>query len=369
MNRTFLVFCLKAALLSSTLLQAQGRDALFRLNSDFVSGAYFQSWSKSDDRVSQFSIPINYILPITSRLNFDITSGLAYAERTTAINGLDGLIDTRVRASYLTLSDNLLLTAYLTFPTGISRLKGDQNEVASALSDDALNFRTPNYGQGYRLNLGGAYAKKVSRYLILGGGAAFLLKKAFKPFAGNELEYQPGNEMVLTLGIDIGGKTLKLATDASYISYQADKSAGQDIFKSGNKLYINSRLLYNAQPFALTLYLQNRSKGKNEKGIGLLAEEALNSNGNQIDVGGIVSFLLGRSTTIKPLFGVKIYSKNEYLDRGALLYSVGSGLEHRFSRRISFDGILRFSKGELKSLNSSTGVTGIEIGGGIRYRL
>jgi len=346
------------------------KPGLFRSN-DFATNVYFQSWNVDGDRTSQLSVPVTYILPLSRKLNLDITTGAAFAQRTTAANRLDGPIDTRVRTSLLLLKEKLLLSAYLTFPTGKSKLGGDQNEVASALADDALGFRVPNYGHGLHLNLAVVYAQKISRGLVLGPGAAFLQKGEFEPFEDTALDYSPGHEIALTMGVDIGGSKFKMTGDVSYIIYQADKANDVEIFRSGNKLLLQAQWILNARVFGLTLYLRNRSKGKNERGrlFGDLEGETRNSNGNQLDVGSISSFAVGRKTTVQGFLSAKIYARNQFGDRGALIVSVGSGLKQRISRRLALEISARFSQGRLKTQDSLTNVTGIEVGGGFRIRL
>ena len=171
------------------------------------------------------------------------------------------------------------------------------------------------------------------------------------------------------MGLDLGGERFKMTADAAYIYYQADKADDEVIFRSGDKLFLQLRWIFNLQPSAITVYVQNRSKGKNERGFGSISEELLNSNGNRLDIGSIGSFPVNSQTTLKALLSVKIYAKNEYGDRGALIGGIGGGVVHHFSRRVSLDLTGKLSRGNQKTLGSKIGITGLEFSGGFRYRL
>lgn len=354
---------------SAIVAQAQINDSGLFWHNEIDANFHFQTWGKKNDRITQFSMPILYVLPLNLQTTIDVSTGLAFSQRTTASRRLDGPIDTRVRFTHRAFQESLLLSAFISVPTGSSRLKGDQNEVASALSDDALNFQVPNYGHGIHVNLAAVYAQQIIRGFVIGAGFAYLLKDSFQPFAEDELEYVPGDEMTFTLGFDLGGKKFKMSTDASYFVYKADKINDEKVFRSGNKLFLHSRLIYNTNPVRLTIYARNRSKGKNERGIGLLGDEARNSNGKQLDVGGIASIAVGKETRLLILAGSKFYAKNEFGDRGARIFSVGGGLQHRLSRKFSYQSSVRISSGELRSDDRTESVTGVEIGGGIIVRL
>lgn len=369
MQKRSLIIASIISILCSTAATAQLAQKRLFPNSDISTNIYFQTWGKKNDRISQFSMPVIYVLPLNQYVNIDVTTGFAFSRRTTAARRLAGPIDTRVRVSYLTLRDRVLLSAFVTAPTGKSRLEGDQNEVASALSDDALAFRVPNYGHGTHLNLAAVYAFQIRRGFVLGAGFGYLLKTKFQPLADDDLEYLPGDEITFTLGVDVGKKKFKLSGDASYILYETDKINDEKVFKSGNKLFLNLRWIYTGTSFGLTLFARNRTKGKNERGLGILTAESNNSNGNQLDIGGIGSISMGQKTKLLILGDTKIYAKNQYGDRGALIFSIGGGLQRQISRKFSYQTSLRLAAGSLRSGSGSETIIGIELGGGIVIRL
>ncbi|GAB4381478.1 MAG: hypothetical protein Kow0042_32010 [Calditrichia bacterium] len=347
-------------------LAAQVNQASFIRYNKISTGLFYQTWSsENDDRVSEWILPITYILPVNRQLSLDFSNIPTMASLSGVDKNLSGLTDTRIRFSYVTMNDKMLITGGISLPTGKSQLEAQEFNIASALAINALDFRIPTLGQGLDLKFSAAFAQEFGS-VVLGGGVGYLSRGAFKPYKGSDLEYNPGDEFTLTLGMDknfeMGGNPAKLMADFSYTLYGADKSDNTETFKSGNKLFFEIRSLFKFNSADMLVFARNRSKGKNERGLGSLSTESSNSNGNQLDLGTIGYFPLGPTTRMKGLFDTKIYSKNEYETNGAFVMGIGSGFEFQLSERFVIDTQFKFLKGSLKNRKSSTGITGIEAG-------
>ncbi|MEJ2637309.1 MAG: hypothetical protein P8184_18735 [Calditrichia bacterium] len=373
MRLKYFIIPLLVLLALSDISFAQGEAGGFLRRNEMSVGASFRTWSSANnERISEWILPVVYILPLNNRLTFDLMNAPTFASLNTASAGLRGLTDTRIRASYLMMEEKLLLTAGLSLPTGNSRLEAEEWVVASALSMNALDFAVPSLGQGLDLKLSAAYAQQVGG-IVLGGGFGYLRKGSFKPFAENEYDYNPGDEITFSLGgdknIPFGINNLRISGDMTYTIYGNDVFNNQEVFRSGNKLLLEVRSLYKSQPYNLLLYLRNRSKGKNQRGLGSLADEALNSNGNQLETGGIGYFPLNDRLQVKALLDGRIYSRNEDKSNGAAILGIGSGLVYTLSERMLLDSQLKFLKGSLKNKSGSLGVTGFEIGASLQFKL
>ena len=360
---------------ATTVVAQDFQDLKMKLThgTTFVGGLHFQTWGiEGDQRVTEWVIPAVYLIPINRRLNFDIWTAPTFASFSSVDGGLNGLSDTRIRGSYLMMQESLLLTAGINLPTGKSSLGAEESAVASILSINAMDFRVPNLGQGFKINLGGAYAQELNGTMV-GGGIGLLLQGAFKPVKGSDFKYTPGNEITLTLGADrsveFGGREFKLTGDIAYTLYGNDELDGQEVFKSGNKLLIDLRSAFNIEPIDVMVYLRNRSKGKNQSGIGNIIEESNNSNGNQFELGGMGFYPFDERITLKGLLDIKMHSRNANETAGAFIFGIGGGAEYTWSEKMVFDGLIKFSKGSLKVPDDSVGLTGFEIGVGIRYKL
>jgi len=78
---------------------------------------------------------------------------------------------------------------------------------------------------------------------------------------------------------------------------------------------------------------------------------------------------MGQKTKLLILGDTKIYARNQYGDRGALIFSIGGGLQQQLSRKFSYQTSLRLAAGSLRSGSVSETIIGIEVGGGIAIRL
>ncbi|MGE5458362.1 MAG: hypothetical protein ACM3RX_08400 [Methanococcaceae archaeon] len=369
MNRVWL--CTFSILLgmSFNTIEAQIMKSSFFRNSEIQSGLNYQSWSTENDlSVSEFTLPLSFIVPVNKRLTLNVTTSTAVASLNTASGSLGGLTDTRISGSYVTPDDRFLFTAGVFLPTGNTALEDDQGVIASALSFYPLNFRVPSFGQGLMANLGGIVAFEYRNW-VLGGGLGFVFKNGFKPFAGSDIEYVPGNEMSVNFGGETNISKVKLTVDLTYTIYGKDTYDNTEIFKSGNKIIADVRALFNFSNMDLLIYLRERTKGKNDRGVGSINTEEKNSNGNQLELGGLGYYPINEAFALKGLADIKIYSKNEYENNGAFLFGLGAGFNYQMNEQLSFDILGKFSTGSLTNQSLSTGITGIEFGGNIKYRL
>jgi hypothetical protein len=112
-----------------------------------------------------------------------------------------------------------------------------------------------------------------------------------------------------------------------------------------------------------------RTKGRNDRGIGSLITEDRNSNGNQLEFGGISYTPMSSKFGLKGVLDLKLYSKNAYEMNGALIAGFGAGFNYYISNSLTLDLLFKYSAGTLSNKGESNSVTGIEIGGGIKFTL
>lgn len=330
------------------------------------SGLHFQRWSGEGDlSIQELSIPITFILPVSKRLSLDMVTGSGFASLDQATSSsLSGLTNTKLRASYIIGDEVALVTAGVSAPTGKSELDTEEQAVSNYLSQNALGFRTPNFGQGLDVNVGLATARKVGE-TVVGLGVGYLLKGEFKPKAG-DVDYSPGNELSLTTGVDrkIMDGDGKVTLDLVYTLYGEDeKGEGLEAFQSGNKILVQGLGMFRASGLDWRVRVVERSKGKNTSYAGTLPMEY--SNGNQFEIG--VSALKTQSSALalRGMVDAKLYSANGQ-DRGkATILSLGPGVRYRLSPGRTIDVNLKYGRG---SIDDAT-VSGIELSGGIWIRL
>jgi len=107
-------------------------------------------------------------------------------------------------------------------------------------------------------------------------------------------------------------------------------------------------------------YALERTKGRNDKGIGSLVTEERNSNGNQLELGGMSYTPMSAKFGLKGVLDLKFYSKNAYEMNGPYLRGSVPGsiiISQIVSVWICF---LKYSTGKLSNKGDSNTVTGIE---------
>ena len=114
--------------------------------------------------VAQAAVPIQFRVVAGGRWTFDLTG--AYAAAAIHIVGdsltgkedkvplLQGPTDVKLRASGPIIGDNLVLTAGVNIPSGITRLDGDQTSVLQTVGAPALHMPIGAYGTGTGGTLG-----------------------------------------------------------------------------------------------------------------------------------------------------------------------------------------------------------------------
>ncbi len=352
------------------LVQAQISKSSFYRSTDLKSGFSYQSWTTENDQtISEMVIPINFILPVSKKAAITVSTNSAFANLNTASTKLNGLTDTRISGSLVTMDDKLLITAGVFLPTGKTKLEDDQASVASALALYPLNFRVPSFGQGLMANISAVMAFETKNF-ILGGGLGFIYKNGFKPYSNVDAVYKPGMEFSVNAGGETNGsRKFKLTLDVTYTFYGKDTYEDTEVFKSGNKLIADLRALFKFRGMDLLLFARERTKGRNDRGLGNLATEDKNSNGNQLDFGSVAYVPLSNTVGWKILADFKLYSKNEYENNGATIFGAGTGFTFALSDNFSFDLLGKYSTGTLNNQSISLGITGFEFGGNIKISL
>lgn len=370
MKNIILLFLLLIICISS-IVDAQIQKSTFFRGSTLNTGVTLQTWGTDNQRVTEFVVPISYVFPINKDISINAITSTAYAGLSSSEDNIIGLTDTRFIGSYIAMDDHLLITGSISLPTGSTQLEGDQSSVASAIALYPFNFRVPSFGQGLSASLAGIYAFNYKDY-VLGGGLGLNFKNGFKPYENSDIKYVPGMEFSLNLGgeTNAGNKRgMKLTWDITYTLYGADTYGDKEIFKSGNKLVIDLRSIFKLDKTDLMVYLQERTKSKNDKGLGVLVTEQKNSNGNQLELGGRSYTPLNDKFGLKGIVDFKFYSENEYESNGAFLFGFGGGCNYSYADNLKFDLSLKYSLGSLNNKDESTSVTGLELICGVKFHL
>ncbi len=302
----------------------------------FVSfGVSYQRWVlENAGEPDQIVFPVAIFYPVRPDLYLNISSSPAMTRYENI--KMTGLSDTYVGVTYVLPGERIMLNAGLGTPTGKTELTSDEFFLTQILSENAFQFRLPSYGQGFHAKVGVGFAYPVSEKLVLGAGANYVYKLAFNPIKDQDIEYQPGPETGIYLGLGIRlAENVQMNLDGVYTIYGADKSGDVITFASGDKLLFNATVLGRLGNTTLFTAARWRQKGKNELGITLMPETK-NSNGDQIELLVQWQFMERGPLMMQLLGDGRFYSKNGYDDRGATIYGGGIGIQYKFSPSVAF---------------------------------
>ncbi len=234
MRRSLL--CLAAGCLPA-LAGAQGlADASWRLTPQYVGYTFEQGNVKTT--VTELAIPLAYLLPITSRLSFDISTAFASsrAETGNVASTISGLTDTQLRLNYTFGTDAVVITAGVNLPTGQYEVAEDKIAAAGQIGNDFLAFPVSSFGNGMAGTGGIAIARPLGEW-NLGVGASFRKSAEFGAFEqqNDVLRFQPADEIRVRAGLDrfaMGGRVL---FGVVYSAFGQDM-AGTTTYSTGDRL-------------------------------------------------------------------------------------------------------------------------------------
>ncbi len=233
----------------------------------FSTGVAYQNWSFSnaDDPLTQLVFPIAVSVPVGEKLGFTLRT--FQANNHYGNDALAGFSDIKLQGKALLFADRLFFSTGLNLPSGKNKLNQPEFSVSSITAMPFLKMMVPHLGSGFDLNFSLSAAEKFS-FITAGLGVGFQHKGAFEPFNTTNVQYDPGDEFYLELGVETGRKH-KLMFDVIFTQFQQDKFANSEIFKSGNRwrLYLTYQFVdwaFIDQKRLINLYLIYRTRSNNE---------------------------------------------------------------------------------------------------------
>ncbi|MFT5144100.1 MAG: hypothetical protein ACI80V_000916 [Rhodothermales bacterium] len=278
--RVPILFCLLAVTSSTGVLARQNAvDLTSQRQSTSISmmGVY-QSYEEDGLlSMSQLSFPLVIDVPLGRKLRLNAWANRMETEGE-GVQSLSGFSDAQVILSFAQPvgSGSLVLSMSANVPTGQSELTTEEFETVILLSQAAYDYRVPSLGQGLGVSPSVTWAFPVAPSVVAGIGASFQHRGSYKPLDSLEEEYVPGDEVLLTVGLDARlSRTTALSLDMTYAIYAADRLGDEDIYQAGNKI-TSSVLIRGFQGFnewrLLGLY-RNRTKSDELAGSSLVTEE------------------------------------------------------------------------------------------------
>ena len=343
----------------STLLMAENDSYLISQRRFLKIMPAYQSWDiENIYQVSQVSSPIFLYVPVNRQISFSMRGNGGNISGD--LPELSGLTDTQLMLNYHWESRNLVFNLGINIPNGKSELTPQEYLTSSTLSAQYLNFRIPNFGQGFNVSPGFTWARMINDQIAVGLGASYQYRGEFKPLEFMLDDYDPGDEFLFSGGVDIRINELATFTgDIVFTTYTTDKSGNNKVFDSGNTLLLNFQYKQYFQYNELLLRARYRSKSKNSYVIGgVFQQEQFNTNPEQVEAFGHYRIRLNPRVNVGILGEVHSYLSNSVFSG---LDIVGIGLLSDFSvqKSISIPMRIKYLFGDFRSGKS---IAGWEIG-------
>lgn len=198
--------------------------------------------------ITQIAVPIVGSLRLGGSADL-VVSGAGASSSFEDVEGaestLSGPTDVVSQLFVRLLSNRLLLQGGANLPSGKRELTGEELAVLQAISHPLLGFRLKDYGRGFDVSGGGAFAFPLGSSASFGFGAGYIQHGAFT-LQENGDEYKPAWEGSCSAGLDFGGQSGRselpgrggapLRLDGSIRYYGRDKLDGLPIFEEGNQV-------------------------------------------------------------------------------------------------------------------------------------
>lgn len=324
MMRRFLLVAVIAA--ASTASAQSSFDVGARVAPQFHS---YELKSPSNTKISEFSLPVYVMLPVTSRLSFDVGTSYTHAEVKfgdgSATSSISGLTDTQLRANYTLGSDFVVLTAGVNIPTGQSTVNVDQLAAASLIGNDFLAFPISNMGTGFGGTGGIAVARPFGDWSV-GIGASARKSASYEPFDAStgvgDRHYQPGNEYRIRGGVDRAFGTGRFNLGLTYSKF-GDDDLGGSIYNTGDRWLSQIGLNNNFGPGMLSLVGWDLFRKS-----GVLVDGS--TTGHENILAGALAYGVqsGSTTVIEPNIEARLWSQSEGIPSSTM---ATLGLRSQFS--------------------------------------
>jgi len=324
-------------------------------------------------------IPIGVRYAANDALTIDLAGAWAWGsvEQDGTRFSLSGPIDTGVRAAYQATPWGLV-TFGVNLPTGNAQHDAEEAIVASVLSTDLFGFREATWGRGLAITSSVAVARSVGSFGV-GLAGAYSLRGAFNPSAEiDDLEYEPGDETRLRVGIDrnLGNSTLTFG--ATFINYSDDRANDRNLFKAGNRLRLDGTYAWRMGAGIWTVYAADLIRQHGDLSLEVVDSEGTSQGFANVEtprqnlalVGVVGAVALGGGFVFRPHVDLKLQTRdNPEGSQGGSGWLVAAGGD--LPLRV-FGGYDLFPKARVllgsieNSAGSGVGVFGLEFSGTVR---
>ena len=358
-----------ALLLGAATLPAQGFwDSSLRLAPQYTT---YKLASPLNEKISSFSLPMFYVLPVFSALTVDVGTAFATATvetesiglsgtTTTSTSEISGITDTQIRANYAFGQDFIVVTAGVNLPTGSATVDAEKINAATRIGSDFLMFPISGFGSGLGFTGGVALAKPVGAWNV-GFGTSVRYSSEYEPFrdaTGTSTKFTPGPEYRARLGADMPYGTGRMSFGVTYSSFGDDQTDLGIVASSGDRIvgqFAMNNSMQNNVDYSFVLWNLYRTAGT------LI-------NGSDSPVGNITNAMLSfgvrapGNTSLEPSIETRVWTQEK--TKTSFMSTLGLRLSIPRGKVMVVPGF-GFSMGAMEgaSLTGFRGTLGMRIGG------
>ena len=266
-----------------------------------------------------FMVPVAIRIPLGSLFALDVASAWAQGtiERDNTQFTLQGVTDTRVLVTYQA-SPWALISFGGSLPSGQVQHDGEEAIVASVLSTDLLGFREATLGSGTSFTSAVATAARAGGWGI-GLAGAYSVRGKFEPSADLPIEYQPGNETRVRIGLDRNIGTNTFTAGATWRQYTSDQANGRNLFQAGNRLRFDMTYAFRAGAGVWTLFAADVYRNNGDLTLSiiddigdLVGDTAIVTAKQNLIVGGVIGSIgVGGGFVFRPHIDLKYQTRTE----------------------------------------------------------
>ncbi len=325
------------------------------------TSAVYQQFADQDSRLAQVAFPVSAFIPFTRNLAFSLFTNPAMVSGE-SVTSIQGFSDAQAALSYYQVigEGSIVVSLSTNVPSGKRELTEEEFATTALLSQDFYGFYVPVFGQGLNLSPGITVAYPLGENVVGGLGFAYQLKGSFKPVEGMLDSFTPGNEVMITGGLDFKlGNSWALSTNVSYVLYGADQLGSISVFESGDQLLTTLQFLGKMGDSQARLIARYRSKAKSLLPVGDQLISAPRTIPEHFLLMAQYSVSIQEKVKATLIGRLRHYRETDFFtDR--TLFDLGASPEIAFSESVS--AVVRF-------IYTFGSFPGVEMGGGLVFTL
>lgn len=238
--KTLFLLSITFSLAASSSAQVEGLYAPTQRHQIRLSTmAVYQRFEHGEQLLEQTSFPVSASVQINDRLGMSLRAGGAASTGSQGVSSVSGLADAQLGMNFLQPvgSGSVLFSLGANLPSGRRELEPDEFATSILLSQKFYGFRQPVLGQGLAVSPGATLALPLGETFVIGAGAGYQYKGSYTPISTLESDYDPGDEILLTLGADLlVAEASAVSADVTYTLYGADEVDGETVYDAGDKI-------------------------------------------------------------------------------------------------------------------------------------